>query len=99
MGYSKGIALLDQILASHNIKGQKPLVFSVTLFLPIKLEFAFLCKPHCSVTQCQPVSETCLSNSDNSEFQQHKCCSRASGLLKVIKLNCFPSSTFILSSG
>lgn len=61
--------------------------------------YAFCCKPHCSVTQCQPVSETCVSNSDNHKFQQHECYMLASGLWKGIKLNCFPSCNFILRSG
>lgn len=72
MGYSKEIGLLSQTPASHNLKGQKSLVCSVTLSVPIKLVFAFLCKPHLSVTQDQPVSETCLSNSDNHQSQSIK---------------------------
>lgn len=83
IGCWKEIVLPCQTPASHNLKGQKSLVCSVILFVPIKLVFAFLYKPHCSVTQCQPVSETCLSNSDNHKFQQHKCYTHASGLLKV----------------
>lgn len=80
MGYSKGICLLYQTPASHNLTGQKSLVCSVVLFVPIKLVFAFLCKPHHSVTRDQPVSETCLSKSDS-----HK-----SGLLKANQLELFP---------
>lgn len=65
MGYSNGICLLYQTPASHNLTGQKSLFCSVVLFVPIKLVFAFLCKPHRSVTRDQPVSESCLSKSDS----------------------------------
>ena len=61
MGYSKGICSRYQTPASHNLTGQKPLVCSVVLCVPIKLVFAFLCEPHLSGTRDQPVSETCLS--------------------------------------
>lgn len=56
MGCSKGICSLYQTPASHNLTGQKSLFCSVVLFVPIKLVFAFLCKPHRSVTPDQPVS-------------------------------------------
>lgn len=91
--------LIDQILACHNSKRQKSLVCSVTLVVPIKLVGAFLYRLHCSVTQGQPVSETCLSNSDNCKFRQHTCYTCHSDLLKVIQLNCVPSQTCIFCSG
>lgn len=89
MGCGKEIAMPCQTPASHNLKGQKSLVCSNILFVPIKRVFAVLCKPHCSVTQCQPVSETCLGDSDNHRFQQHKRYTHASGLPKVTRVELF----------
>lgn len=88
MGHFRKITLLDHTTASCNLKGQKSLVCNVALFVPIKLVFVFLCKSHCSVTQCQLVSETCLSNSDNRKFQQHKYDTLVFGPLNV-KLGTF----------
>lgn len=79
MGCSKGICSLYQTPASHNLTGQKSLFCSVVLFVPIKLVFAFLCKPHRSVTRDQPVSMSCLSKNDS-----HK-----SGLLEANQLELF----------
>lgn len=41
MGYLKVIAWLVLISASHNLKGQKPLVCSAAPFIPITLSFDF----------------------------------------------------------
>lgn len=89
MGYLKEIALLEQIPNSHNLKGQKSLVCNVALFVPIKLEFAFLCKPHCSVTQCQQWVRPVLGAVTTANFSSINVIHVHLVFWRLSKLGCF----------
>lgn len=86
----KEIAWLVLIPASHNLKGQKSLVCNAAPFISITLLFGFCKSLIALVTECQSVSETCLSYIDNYRSRQLKYGASAAGLLNFNQVGLCP---------
>lgn len=97
IGCLNEIAWLVLLPASHNLKGQKWLVCSAAPFISITLLFGFCESLIALVTECQPVSETCLSYIDNYRSRQHQYEASAAGLLNFNQVGLCPGWAFILS--